>query len=83
MGLPVVEQPDDITCYAIPPIYQVETSGGILWLKSTSKSGGRKERVTPPKPKLLSREAKKLRKGDPAAARILAVESVAARQGVR
>ena len=50
---------------------------------STSKGGGRKERITPPKPKLLSREAKKLRGGDPAAARILAEESVAVRQGVR
>ncbi len=50
---------------------------------STSKGAGRKERITPPKPKLLSREAKKLRQGDPAAARILAEESVAVRQGVR
>jgi hypothetical protein len=51
--------------------------------KSTSKGGGRKERITPPKTKLLSREAKKLRQGDPAAARILAEESVAVRQGDR
>jgi hypothetical protein len=50
---------------------------------STSKGAGRKERITPPKTKLLSREAKKLRGGDPAAARILAAESVAVRQGVR
>jgi hypothetical protein len=50
---------------------------------STSNGAGRKERITPPKPRLLSREAKKLRGGDPAAARILAEESVAVRQGVR
>jgi hypothetical protein len=50
---------------------------------STKKGAGRKERNTPPKTKLLSREAKKLRQGDPAAARILAEESVAVRQGVR
>jgi len=50
---------------------------------STSKSGGRKERIAPPKPKLVSRDAKKLLQGDPAAARILAGESVAVRQGVR
>ncbi len=50
---------------------------------STSKSSGRKERMAPPKPKLLSREVTKLRDGDPAAARILAEESVAVRQGVR
>ena len=40
--------------------------------KSASKGGGRKERITPPKMKLLSREGAKLRQGDPAAARILA-----------
>jgi hypothetical protein len=51
--------------------------------KSSSKSGGRKERITPPKTRLLSREGAKLRRGDPAAARILAEESVAVRQGVR
>jgi hypothetical protein len=51
--------------------------------KSTGEGGGRKERVTPPKKKLLSREAKKLRRGDPAAGRILAEESVAVRQRVR
>jgi hypothetical protein len=50
---------------------------------STKKGAGRKERITPPKTKLLSREANKLRQGDPAAARILAEESVAVRQGVR
>jgi hypothetical protein len=50
---------------------------------STNKRTARKERITPPKTKLLSREAKKLRPGDPAAARILAEESVAVRQGVR
>ena len=50
---------------------------------STKKGAGRKERSTPPKTKLLSREAKKLRQGDPAAARILAEESVAICQGVR
>ena len=49
--------------------------------KSSGKGG--RERVTPPKPKLLSREATQLRKGDPAAGRILAEESVAVRQGVR
>jgi hypothetical protein len=42
--------------------------------KSSSKSGGRKERITPPKTRLLSREGAKLRQGDPAAARILAEE---------
>ena len=36
--------------------------------KSASKGGGRKERITPPKMKLLSREGAKLRQGDPAAA---------------
>lgn len=44
--------------------------------KSSSKGGGRKERVTPPKTKLLSREGSKLRRGDPAAARILAESSL-------
>jgi hypothetical protein len=42
-----------------------------------------KEVITPPKAALLTREAKKLRQGDPAAARILAEESVAVREGVR
>jgi hypothetical protein len=51
--------------------------------KSSGKGGGRKERITPPKTRLLSREGAKLRQGDPAAARILAEESVAVRQGVR
>ena len=51
--------------------------------KPSSKRVGRKERITPPKTKLLSREAKKLRQGDPAAGRILAEESVAVRQRVR
>ena len=51
--------------------------------KSSGKAGGRKERITPPKKKLLAREGLKLRQGDPAAARILAEESVAVRQGVR
>jgi hypothetical protein len=51
--------------------------------KSSGSGRGGKERVTPPKSKLLSREAKKLQRGDPAAGRILAEESVAARQGVR
>jgi hypothetical protein len=51
--------------------------------KSSSRSGRRKERITPPKPRLLSREGAKLRRGDPAAARILAEESVAVYQGVR
>jgi hypothetical protein len=51
--------------------------------KSSGKGGGRKERVTPPKTKLLSREGAKLRQGDPAAARILAEEAVAVRQGLR
>jgi len=51
---------------------------------TTSKRGGsRKERITPPKSKLLSREGAKLRQGDPAAGRILAEESAAVRQGVR
>jgi len=49
--------------------------------KGKSGSGG-KERVTPPKAKLLSREAKKLPKGDPAAGRILAEKSIAVRQHV-
>jgi len=47
------------------------------------RRGGGKERITPPKAKLLTREGRKLRKGDPAAARILAEESVAVRQKVR
>jgi hypothetical protein len=51
--------------------------------KSSSKSGWRRERITPPKTKLLSREGTMPRQGDPAAARILAEESVAVRQGVR
>lgn len=42
-----------------------------------------KERITPPKTKLLSRESAKLREGDPAAGRILAEASVAARQKVQ
>jgi hypothetical protein len=51
--------------------------------KYTMAKGG-KERITPPKSKLLTRESGKLRKGgDPAAGRILAEESVAVRQGVR
>jgi hypothetical protein len=44
---------------------------------------GDKERVTPPKPPLLSREAKKLPKRDPGAGRILAEERVAIEQGLR
>jgi hypothetical protein len=52
-------------------------------MASTTKRGKSKEEVTPPKRKLLSREAGKLRKGDPAAGRILAEESVAVRQGIR
>lgn len=51
--------------------------------KSTKSSGGGKERIAPPKAGLLSREAKLLRKGDPAAGRILAEERQAVRQGVR
>jgi hypothetical protein len=47
-----------------------------------SKGGG-KERITPPKPALNTREAKRLPKGDPAAGRILAEERQAVRQGVR
>jgi hypothetical protein len=47
-----------------------------------SKGGG-KESITPPKPALLSKEAKQLRKGDPAAGRILSEEGVAVKQGVR
>jgi hypothetical protein len=50
--------------------------------KKSSKGGG-KERVTPPKPPLLSREGKRLPKHDPAAGRILAEEGVAVKQGVR
>jgi hypothetical protein len=49
---------------------------------STRKTGG-KEKVTPPKAKLLTRESARLRNGDPAAGRILAEESVAVRQRVR
>jgi hypothetical protein len=49
---------------------------------STGNAGG-KEKVTPPRARLLSREGAKLRKGDSAAGRILAEESVAVRQGVR
>jgi hypothetical protein len=52
-------------------------------MAKTAKPVARKERITPPKRKLLSHEAKKLRRGDPAAARILAEESVAVRQSVR
>jgi hypothetical protein len=51
------------------------TSGG--------KSGGGKERITPPKKPLLTREAKRLPTGDPAAGRIMAEERQAVRQGVR
>jgi len=47
-----------------------------------STKGG-KERITPPKSKLLSRESNLLRKGDPAAGRILAEERQAVRQGLR
>lgn len=50
--------------------------------KSAGK-GGSKERITPPKDKLVSKEATKLRGGDPAAGRILSEKSVAKRQGVR
>jgi hypothetical protein len=42
-----------------------------------------KETITPPKTKLVSTEAKKLRSGDRAAGRIMAEESVAVREGVR
>jgi hypothetical protein len=42
-----------------------------------------KERIAPPKAKLLTRESAKLRQGDPAAGRILAEASVAARQKVQ
>jgi hypothetical protein len=48
-----------------------------------AKSKGGKERITPPKQVLLSREGKRLPKGDPAAGRILAEERQAVRQGVR
>jgi hypothetical protein len=51
-------------------------------VKATVKREAPKERVVPPKAALLSREAKKLRQGDPAAGRILAEESVAVRQRV-
>jgi hypothetical protein len=51
-------------------------------MAKSSKSGG-KETITPPKTSLLSKEAKKLRKGDPAAGRILSEERVAVKQGVR
>jgi hypothetical protein len=43
----------------------------------------KKETISPPKRKLLSREARKLQKGDPAAGRILAEAAVAARQKVK
>jgi hypothetical protein len=42
-----------------------------------------KEKITPPKPPLVSREAKRLPKRDPAAGRILAEEGVAVRQKIR
>lgn len=45
--------------------------------------GGGKERITPPKAPLVSREASKLPKHDPAAGRILSEERQAVRQGVR
>jgi hypothetical protein len=48
-----------------------------------AKSKGGKERITPPKQGLLSREGKRLPKGDPAAGRILTEERQAVRQGVR
>ena len=48
-----------------------------------SSKGGGKEKITPPKPPLLSREARKLPKHDPAAGRILAEERVAVRQKIR
>lgn len=43
---------------------------------------GGNETIKPPSQKLLSREAKKLRNGDPAAGRILAEAAVAARERV-
>ena len=49
----------------------------------SSKGSGGKERVTPPKSPLLSREGKRLPHHDPAAGRILSEERVAVRQGVR
>ena len=52
-------------------------------MAKSTKSGGGKERLAPPKAGLLSREAKLLQKGDPAAGRILAEERQAVRQGVR
>jgi hypothetical protein len=52
-------------------------------MAKSSKGGAGKERVTPPKPPLLSREAKRLPKHDPAAGRILAEERVAIRQKIR
>ena len=62
-------------------IQGIANLGAIMAKERTG--GGRKERITPPKTKLLSREGPKLRRGDPAAGRILAEESVAVRQGVR
>lgn len=82
-GLPLVEPRGAIACYPIPSHIPALEYWGRPMATSASKGGGRKERVTPPKPKLLSREAKKLRQGDPAAARILAEESIAVRQSVR
>jgi len=52
-------------------------------MPKSSKGSGDKERVTPPKAPLVSREAKKLPRHDPAAGRILSEEGVAVRQGVR
>ena len=52
-------------------------------MAKSSKGSGGKERVTPPKSPLLSREGKRLPHHDPAAGRILSEERVAVRQGVR
>lgn len=51
--------------------------------KSGKHGGGSKERIIPPSKSLLSREARKLQDGDPAAARIMAAASVAKREHVK
>lgn len=47
------------------------------------KRKGSKEKITPPRSKLLTEESKKLRAGDPGAGRILSEEAQAVRQRVR
>jgi hypothetical protein len=48
-----------------------------------SKTSGKKETITPPKTKMLTKASKRLKAGDPEAGRIMSEEAIAVKQGVR